>query len=67
MPRPCQEIVHGTVAGYHAHRRRGQPPCQACAAAHKAYDLERYHARTGKYVAAGRVRACGTDRWPGRP
>lgn len=30
-PRP---IVHGTAAGYQAHRRRGETPCSECRAAH---------------------------------
>lgn len=28
---------HGTDAGYVAHRRRGDPPCQECRTAHTAY------------------------------
>lgn len=46
--RPRQPIVHGTTAGYAAHRRRGEPTCDACKAAHsesqksKPYYLARH-------------------------
>ena len=32
-----QPINHGTNGGYHAHRRRGQQPCDACSRAHIRY------------------------------
>lgn len=31
-------IVHGTTAGYAAHLRRGEPPCEACREAKSRYD-----------------------------
>lgn len=33
--RPRQPIQHGTSAGYQAHRRRGEKPCQACTDGHR--------------------------------
>lgn len=36
-----QPINHGTNGGYHAHRRRGQQPCDACSRAHIRYQRAR--------------------------
>lgn len=36
-----QPINHGTNGGYHAHRRRGQQPCDACSQAHIRYQRAR--------------------------
>ena len=36
-----QPISHGTNGGYHAHRRRGQQPCDACSQAHIRYQRAR--------------------------
>lgn len=36
-----QPISHGTNGGYHAHRRRGQQPCDACSQAHIRYQQAR--------------------------
>ena len=36
-----QPINHGTNGGYHAHRRRGQQPCDACSQAHIRYQQAR--------------------------
>ena len=36
-----QPISHGTNGGYHAHRRRGQQPCDACSQAHIRYPRAR--------------------------
>ena len=44
--RPCRESVrervHGSHAGYAQHKRRNEPPCQACSDAEKAYQRARY-------------------------
>ena len=34
-------INHGTNAGYHVHRRRGEIACQPCRDAHRAVEAER--------------------------
>lgn len=36
--RPPTEIIHGTNAGYRAHLRRGETPCDDCYAAHRQYE-----------------------------
>jgi cytidine deaminase len=38
-------INHGTRSGYYAHRRRSEPPCDACREAINEY-LREYRART---------------------
>ena len=38
---------HGTYAGYNAHRRRGETPCDACRAAQTDYCRD-YRHRTGR-------------------
>jgi WhiB family redox-sensing transcriptional regulator len=35
---PMQAIDHGTAAGYHAHRRRGEQPCRLCMEARNAVE-----------------------------
>ncbi len=35
-----REIVHGTYAGYQAHTRREEPPCEACRDARRDYSLK---------------------------
>lgn len=42
-PAPAVEkpIVHGTDRGYAAHRRANEPACDACTAAHAAYQRRR--------------------------
>lgn len=44
--RPCRESlrerVHGSRAGFAQHRRRNEPPCQACSDAEKVYQRARY-------------------------
>lgn len=42
QPKPIQ---HGTVAGYKAHRRRGEDACDECRRANAAYNLDREAAR----------------------
>lgn len=37
----------GTTAGYKRHRRRGDPACQRCLAAHRAYQRAHQRAREG--------------------
>lgn len=39
--KPLPLIVHGTTAGYAAHKRRGIPMCSACRAADRARDRAR--------------------------
>jgi hypothetical protein len=41
LGRPPQPIVHGTAAGYAAHRRHGEEPCLACQAAWRAGNARR--------------------------
>lgn len=47
MSAPC-----GTHAGYHRHRRRAEPPCDACQQARNAYD--RHYRRSGRPAVARR-------------
>lgn len=42
-----RRIQHGTTAGYAAHKRRFESPCEACAAARRAARPGRAAARTG--------------------
>lgn len=37
MPRPREDIKHGTPGGYMQHRRRGETPCAHCKAAWNDY------------------------------
>lgn len=37
MPKTYTEIEHGTVRGYHAHRRRGEEACDECKKAWSLY------------------------------
>ena len=47
-PKP---INHGTVGGHHAHRRRGEDPCDACREAKRADDRDKYHQRKAQVAA----------------
>lgn len=40
VPKP-----HGTMAAYRRHERAGEQPCDACKAAHAAYQRELYRRR----------------------
>ena len=33
---------HGTLSGYHRHKRRGVPVCEDCQTAHNTYHRDRY-------------------------
>jgi len=47
-PKPgttLKPIRHGSDAGYVAHHRRGERPCQSCREAHAAYEAERKQGR----------------------
>ncbi len=43
--RPPKPIDHGTHAGWLAHRRQGESPCETCRLARNDYARERYRAR----------------------
>jgi len=46
----------GTYGGYQAHRKRGEPACQACAVAHNARQIE-YTLANGRRARSGPLEA----------
>ena len=45
QPSPC-----GTRGAFLRHKRAGEKPCEACYAANRAYDRERYARRAGRPI-----------------
>lgn len=50
-----QPINHGTIGGYKAHKRHGEPMCEPCREANREYDRRRHVDRL-RSVEAERAR-----------